>query len=180
MAFWFTLLLCAHSLAHNTVLTEVAVGASSSSLWLECTGPSVPVSCLSYIGLEDLITYQYSFWDIVLLKILTNNWWVVWKMVKTWKVLLCIKVKICLYKKLLPTWLSPFKCWTSGLFVWIDTDKRHVLDFNAFMAIVCSQVLLCFCPKTIYLLRSRFRVIDNWQPPWHFNLGCELHHFHVG
>ena len=48
MAFWFTLLLCALNLAHDTVLTEVAVGASSSSLWLECTGPSVPVSCLSY------------------------------------------------------------------------------------------------------------------------------------
>ena len=50
MTFWFTLLLCAHSLAHDTVLTEVAVGASSSSLWLECTGLSVPVSCLSLLS----------------------------------------------------------------------------------------------------------------------------------
>ena len=53
--------------------------------------------------MEDLITYQYSFRDIVLLKILANNRLVVWKMVKSWMVLLCLKVKICLYKKLLPT-----------------------------------------------------------------------------
>ena len=51
MTFWFTLLLRAHSLAHDTVLTEVAVGASSSSLWLECIGLPVPVSCLSEKGL---------------------------------------------------------------------------------------------------------------------------------
>ena len=48
MAFCFTLLLCLFSLAHDIVLTEVAVGASSSSLWLEYAGPPVLVSWLSH------------------------------------------------------------------------------------------------------------------------------------
>ena len=78
MTFWFTLLLCAHSLAHDTVLTEVAVGASSSSLWLECTGLSVPVSCLSikkqnpvnYAATEDLRYCKWWSWYMQLVNTL--------------------------------------------------------------------------------------------------------------
>ena len=61
MAFCSTLLLCLFSLAHDTVLTEVAVGvsevavgASSSSLWLEHAGPPVLVSWLSRHAFDPL------------------------------------------------------------------------------------------------------------------------------
>ena len=64
--FCFTLLLCLFSFTHDTVLTEVAVGASSSSSWLECAGPPV----LSWLSVP-----QSEFY--ILKKVATKmTWWI--------------------------------------------------------------------------------------------------------
>ena len=60
MAFCFNFPLCLPSLTHDTVLTEVAIGASSSSSWLECAGPPVlPWLSLTHPNSKK-ITYQPS------------------------------------------------------------------------------------------------------------------------